>query len=230
MPPLGDSRIRQAISWAIDRDKLVDIQGGDAVALYQIYPPGLPGHEPDRRYYGYDPVRARGLLNEAGRESGFDLRIYTDNADPSPRLVESIATDLAAVGIRATVSVMANTSFVTLQATPRALACGLYGWWMDFPDPANWILPLFTKGSSMNSSFWSSATLEGLVEDAQAATETGLRLVKYREMQAHIMAEAPYVALSAPIRTTLCSPRVGGFFLHPVYEIEQSGLWRRESD
>ena len=230
MPPLGDARIRQAICWAIDRDKLVDIQAGDAVALYQIYPPGLPGHEPDRTYCGYDPVRARGLLKEAGRESGFDLRMYFDNVDPSPKLGESIAADLAAVGIKATVSVMANASFTTLQATPRSLAAGLYGWWMDFPDPANWIMPLFTKGSSMNSSYWSSAALEGMLVEAQSTIDPEVRLAKYREMQAHVMTEVPYVPLSAPTRTTLCSPRVGGFFLHPVYEVDPASLWRRTSD
>ena len=230
MPPLGDARIRQAICWAIDRDKLVDIQAGDAVALYQIYPPGLPGHEPDRKYCGYDPVRARGLLEEAGLESGFDLRMYTDNVDPSPKLGESIASDLAAVGIKATVSVMANASFIALQATPRSLAAGLHGWWMDFPDPANWIMPMFTSGSSMNPSYWSSAELEGMLLEAQSTIDPEVRLAKYREMQAHVMTEAPYVPLSAPTRTTLCSPRIGGLFLHPVYEVDPTSLWRRTSD
>lgn len=228
MPPLGDVKVRQAIAWAIDREKLVAIQGGDAVALYQVYPPGLPGHEPARRWYGYDPARARALLKEAGRQAGFDLRLFSDNVDPSPKLVESIAADLSAVGIRATVSVMANNSFSTLSSTPRSLASGLYGWWMDFPDPVNWIRPLFTQGSSMNSSFWSSATLESMLAEAQATTDPDLRLGKYREMQAHALAEAPYVPLVAPMRTTLCASHVGGFFLHPVYEIDPTRLWRQK--
>jgi ABC-type transport system substrate-binding protein len=230
MPPLGDTRVRQAIAWAIDRDKLVDRQAGDAVALYQIYPPGLPGHEPDLRCYGHDPDRARGLLKGAGHQAGFDLRLYTDNVEPSPKLAESIAEDLAAIGIRATVAVMATASFSTLSGTPRSLAAGLYGWWMDFPDPANWITPMFVKGSTMNASFWSSRTLERLLAEAQTTTDPDLRLAKFREIQSHALDEAPFVPLWAPIRSTLCSPRVGGFFLHPVYEVDPASLWRRESD
>jgi oligopeptide transport system substrate-binding protein len=230
MPPLDDVRVRQAIAWAIDRDKIVDAQAGDAEALYQLYPPGLPGHEAGKKYCGYDPARARKLLEEAGRGSSVDLRLYADNVDPGPRIVEVIAADLEAVGIHTTVAVMAPKSFASLQTTPRSLAAGIYAWWMDFPDPANWIMPLFTKGSAMNSTFWSSPRLEVLLADAQATPDPELRLAKYREMQEHVMAEVPYVPLSAPVRTTLCAPHVGGFYVHPVYELDPARLWRRGSD
>jgi len=52
MPPFDQQKVRQAISWAIDRDKLVRILAGGATPLYQAYPPGLPGHQPGKVYYG----------------------------------------------------------------------------------------------------------------------------------------------------------------------------------
>jgi len=37
--------------------------------------------------------------------------------------------------------------------------------------------------------------------------------------------EAPYAMLYTGVRTNVCAPRVGGFYQHPVYDIDPSGFW-----
>lgn len=229
MRPFTDVRVRQAVSWAIDRDKLVRVLAGNAVPLYQLFPPGLPGHDRSARYYGHDPARARRLLDEAGLSAGFNTSLYTDNRSPNPELMAAVRDDLAAVGIRAELKLMAANSYSVLQSTPRTLEMGMFGWYMDFPDPVDWIAPVFGRADgsapSVNSSFWSPPRLHEMLREAQATISSRERLAKFGAIQAFIMGEAPYATLCTMVHTTTCSPRVGGFFQHPVHDIDAAAFW-----
>ena len=221
--------MRQAISWAIDRDKLVKLLTGQGQALYQVYPPGMPGYQADKKWYGYDPAKAKALLAQAGFANGFKTALYTDNVDPFPKLFQSIQNDLEAVGIKASLTTMNNSSFATFASTAHSAAIGRYLWYMDFPDPSDWISPMFSKAAAVaegtNNSFWWSPTLEAMIAQAQTMTDAAARLAKYDEMQAFIMSQAPYVTLYSPVMTTMCSKRVGGFYLHEVYTYDQNHYW-----
>ncbi len=230
MKPFDNVKVRQALSWAIDRDKLVKLQGGQAMSLWQFYPKGMPGYQEGKVMYGYDPAKAKQLLAEAGYPDGFKTMLYTDNVDPNPKLWTSVQADLAAVGVKAELKTMSNNSFYTQQGTPNTLTAGSFGWWMDFPDPSDWISPLFSKASAveggMNSSFWWSPQLEKMFTEAQKMTDPAARIQKYSDMQDYIATQAPYVPCYQPIQTTMCTPSTGGFYLHPVYEIDPTQYWK----
>ena len=124
-PPLDNVTVRQAISWAIDRDKLVKLLTGQAQALYQVYPPGMPGYQADKKWYGYDPAKAKQLLAQAGYPNGFTTDLYTDNVDPYPKLFQSIQNDLAAGRHQGrTCKTMSNATFFDL-ARRRAHKCAI---------------------------------------------------------------------------------------------------------
>ena len=230
MKPFDNVKVRQALSWAINRDKLVKLQGGQAMSLWQFYPKGMPGYQEGKVMYGYDPAKAKQLLAEAGYPDGFKTMLYTDNVDPNPKLWTSVQADLAAVGVQAQLKTMSNNSYYTQQGTPGLLTAGSFGWWMDFPDPSDWIGPLFSKASAveggMNSSFWWSPQLETMFVDAQKMTDPVARIQKFSDMQDYIATQAPYVPCYQPIQTTMCSPTTGGFYLHPVYEIDPTQYWK----
>ena len=231
MKPFDDVKVRQALSWAIDRDKLVKLQGGQAMSLWQFYPKGMPGYQEGKVYYGYDPAKAKQLLADAGYPDGFKTMLYTDNVDPNPKLWQSVQADLAAVGVQAGLKTMSNNTYYTQQGTPNTLTAGSFGWWMDFPDPSDWIAPLFSKASAveggMNSSFWWSPELEKMFTEAQAMTDPQARIDKFTAMQEYIATQAPYVPCYQPIQTTMCTESTGGFYLHPVYQIDPTQYWKK---
>jgi ABC-type transport system substrate-binding protein len=230
MKPFDDVKVRQALSWAIDRDKLVKLQGGQAMSLWQFYPKGMPGYQEGKVYYGYDPAKAKQLLAAAGYPNGFKTMLYTDNVDPNPKLWTSVQADLQAVGVQAELKTMSNNSYYSQQSTPKTLTAGSFGWWMDFPDPSDWIAPLFSKSAAvpggMDSSFWWSPELEKMFTEAQAMTDPQARIDKFTAMQEYIATQAPYVPCYQPIQTTMCTQTTGGFYLHPVYEIDPTQYWK----
>jgi ABC-type transport system substrate-binding protein len=230
MEPFDNATVREAIAWAVDRDNLVKLQAGQAQALYQFYPPGMPGHVEGKQYYGYDPEKAKQLLAEAGYPDGFECMLYTDNVDPNPKLMQSVQADLKEIGIKASLKTMSNNAFYNQQGTPNTLEMGSFSWWMDFPDPSDWIGPLFSKASAvpggMNSSFWWSQELEDAYAEAQAMTDPDARIEAFSAMQDIIAADTAYAPLFSPIQTTMHSNNVGGFYLHPVYQIDPGSYWR----
>jgi ABC-type transport system substrate-binding protein len=230
MKPLDNVKVRQAISWAVNRDKIVKLLAGQAQSLYQLWPPGMPGHQPDKKWYGYDPAKAKALLAEAGFPNGFSTMLYTDNVDPDPKIMGSIQNDLAAVGIKAGVKTMSNETFWTQRSTPNTLTIGNFLWFMDFPDPSDW-MTLFLKSSAVdggvNCSFWWSPKVEQLYQEAQATMDPTARLAKYDEIQATILDQAAWVTLYSPILTTMISKNVGGFYMHWVYQFDPVHYWRK---
>lgn len=230
MEPFDNVRVRRALSWAIDRDRLVELQAGQATSLWQFYPQGMPGHQEGRVYYGYDRAKARRLLAKAGYPNGFETTLYSDNVDPNPMLWRSVQADLAAVGVKAELKIMSSQTLAAQQSRPRTLTAGSFGWWMDFPDPSDWIAPLFGRASAVeggsNASFWWSPELERMLARAQTMIDPEARIARFSEMQDLLADAAPYVPCYQPIQTTMCSETTGGFYLHPVYQIDPTQYWK----
>jgi peptide/nickel transport system substrate-binding protein len=66
-PALGDVRVRRAIAYAIDRDRVVRSKlDGRAVLATGLLAPGHWAYNPDVEVYRHDPARARALLDQAG--------------------------------------------------------------------------------------------------------------------------------------------------------------------
>jgi ABC-type transport system substrate-binding protein len=223
MKPFDNLKVRQAVSWAIDRKKLLKLISGAGSQLSQIYPAGLPGHVdgPAGQFYGYDPTKAKQLLADAGYPNGFSVTIYSHNVDPWPKVVQSIQNDLTQIGIKATVKFLDRATYWTLIGEPKKVAMGMQDWWQDFPDPSDFVVPLFSKSNAVqggaNPSFWWSPQVEAQLAASFGMTDQTKRLALFGQMQQEIMAQAPAVPLYQPNVNTVYSKRVEGFSLHPVW-------------
>ncbi len=95
--PFMDKRVRQAVNYAINRERIIDSAfNGFAVPLDNIVSPLHFGYENNVTRYPYNPARARKLLAQAGFPTGFDVDYYAINNESA---AESILSDLKAVGI-----------------------------------------------------------------------------------------------------------------------------------
>jgi peptide/nickel transport system substrate-binding protein len=100
--PVADVRVRQAISYAFDRDSINEnLNLGYGVARSQAFLKGTPQYiEGGDDRYPYDLEKARELMTEAGYPDGFDLAlpVYSQLAIYQPMVEQSLAD----IGIRVT--------------------------------------------------------------------------------------------------------------------------------
>ena len=100
--PFNDVRVRRALSYAIDRDAL--IQGamfGFGQPIGSHYSRQAPGYVDLTGLYPHDPAKARALLAEAGYPNGIDVTLRLPPRPYARRSGEVLISQLAQAGIRA---------------------------------------------------------------------------------------------------------------------------------
>jgi peptide/nickel transport system substrate-binding protein len=110
--PWHDKRVRLAANYAIDRQAINEVERmGLGRLTGSIIPRGLAFALP-LEPYPYDPAQAKRLLAEAGYANGFDAGDLTP-LPPFVTMGESVANDLAGVGIRTKVRSMERAAYLS---------------------------------------------------------------------------------------------------------------------
>jgi peptide/nickel transport system substrate-binding protein len=104
--PLDKVEVRRAIAMAIDKPLLAAVlYSGGGLPASQLLAPGMLGYDDSVvEFYRYDVAAAKRLLADAGLANGFATELWYPSAwraqYPDPRRVaESVAADLARIGI-----------------------------------------------------------------------------------------------------------------------------------
>jgi peptide/nickel transport system substrate-binding protein len=101
-PPFNDKRVRQAISYALDRKAIIDgAMFGYGQPIGSHFSPLDPGYVDLTGRYPHDPARARALLRAAGFGDGLEVTLKLPPPSYARRSGEIIAAQLAEVGVRA---------------------------------------------------------------------------------------------------------------------------------
>ena len=227
--PFDNPTVRQAVNYAINTTKIQKLLAGQGTALNQIYPNGMPGYQAGAQFYSYDPAKAKQLLAQAGFPNGFKVTFVCHNVDPFPKLAQAIQADLKDVGIQAEIKQMARAtywSFISLKKSHAAI--GLSDWYMDFPDPSDWIGPLFTNpiDGGANSSFYENPQVNDLYKQSGSELDPAKRIDMFVQMQQIIMQDAPTAPLYQPIWNAMHGKDTGGFYLHPVNIFNFYEYWK----
>ncbi|MFN7976135.1 MAG: ABC transporter substrate-binding protein [Acidobacteriota bacterium] len=223
--PFDDKRVRQAISYAVNKQAIIDrLYKGAGVAAKNPLPPSVWGYDDSVADYPYDKEKAKALLAEAGYDKGFETTLW---AMPNPRpympdpqkVAESLIADLAEVGIRARmVSYDWATYLAKTEAGEHDLA--LMGWSGDNGDPDNFLYILLskdaTKNPATNIAFWKNDAYSDLVAQAKVAVDHDKRAELYKKAQQIFHEEAPWVPLAHSMQVIFLKKGVEGFVLYPT--------------
>ncbi len=227
--PFDNAQVRQAVNYAIDTQKIQKLLAGQGKALNQVYPVGMPGHQADATFYTYDPAKAKQLLAEAGFPNGFKVTFVSHNVDPLPKLAQAIQADLKDVGIEAEIKQLDRATYwnyISLKKSHAAI--GLSDWYMDFPDPSDWIGPLFTNpiDGGANSSFYENAQVNDLYAASASELDAAKRIEMFKQMQDIVMQDAPTAPLYQPIWNAMYGKNTGGFYMNPVNIFNFFEYWK----
>jgi ABC-type transport system substrate-binding protein len=149
--PLGQVKVREAIEYAIDKQKIcASVFNGYYQAVYDYAPPELRPAEPTGFVpRTYDPDQAKELLKEAGYPNGFSTTLYCDN-QLNGDYIPMIQSYLNAVGIQTNVQIITIAKWIDMETngwqdglliSPTGNDPSLSNYFSRFwwtPDAPNW--------------------------------------------------------------------------------------------
>jgi oligopeptide transport system substrate-binding protein len=215
-PPLDNKLVRQALSYAIDRDKLIQtmLKGGQKPAQTFTCPGifGSPAGDPAFEGIAFDPEKARALLAAAGYPAGegWPEVTYLFNTFPTnQRIAEFVVQSWKEIlGIDVN---LAGQEWRAYHRTLREDPPQIYHlvWCADYPDAHNWLFEVFHSTESENRIVWSNAEYDKAVEDAAAEPDPGKRKELYfRAEQILCVEEAGIAPIYHYVRNTVSKPYV----------------------
>ncbi|MFE4623384.1 ABC transporter substrate-binding protein [Streptomyces mirabilis] len=111
--PFDDVRVRQALHYAIDTGKMVEVAlHGHGRPSSSFLNEGNPAYRPAKTVYGYDPRKAKQLLKAAGI-SGLKIEILSVNVSWIVDCLPTIKASWDAIGVETTLSPQETTAVFT---------------------------------------------------------------------------------------------------------------------
>ncbi|MEL7181117.1 MAG: ABC transporter substrate-binding protein [Pseudomonadota bacterium] len=225
--PMANLLIRQAVSYAIDRDAVVAaaLSGVGGVPAGTVYPEGT-GWAADIAPT-YDPAKAEMLLAEAGatKEGGIwmldgepleiDIVTYSSRA-ALPPTAELTQAFLSAIGVHANITVgewgAGNDAIAAGEADLFLQA------WVTTPqgDPGAVLETLLKSDGGSNSGQFSNARLDTLLDEGRLTFDHEARKAIYTEVQEIIAAEAAMIPVFHVSQTNVGVPGLSGYRVHPT--------------
>lgn len=208
-----DPRVRQAVAHALDKDLIIErILGDTAAPISGILSPDAFGKNTELPEYEYDPERARALLAEAGYPDGIDVTMDVEGAFKDT--AQAIASLLTQAGINTQVQVGEGEILTQKWRTEGGEKQGdmwFTSWGNGSLDPFDIFNPTHMTNARGNSAGYSNPEIDRILEAAATETDREKRAEMYREAEAIVNADLPYVYLWVPQDIYGVSTRVSGW-------------------
>ncbi len=215
--PLRKLKIRQAINYAIDKQKMIkylrNSMGTPGGAGF--IPMGMPGFDAKEvRGYTYNPDKARQLLKEAGYPDGVGLpEIVLHTTVGYRSLIEYVQGQLDRVGIKTSVEITQGASLRELVSKNGVNF--FYGTWIaDYPDAENYLSVFYSKNKipyGPNYTGFNNKIFDSLFEQAYHEASDEKRYALYRKMDNLVMQQSPVVILYYDKRVNLYQNNISGY-------------------
>ena len=229
--PLNDVRVRQDISYAVDKDAINDFVGvGNGTLISSAMLPTLKENYVDLNdTYGNaaNVEKAKELLADAGFPDGFDLEItIPSNYEFHMQTGEVIVEQLKAVGINATIKAVEWTTWLDEVYNDRQYAATISGITCD--STPGYLLNRFQTDSKKNFINFQNTEYDEIYAKAQAELDPAKKAEYYKELQKILCDEAGSVFLQVPASQTAISKNLAGYKFYPVYVQDMSTVYITE--
>ena len=222
-PPFNNPLLRKAVSYAIDRRKILNtIYEGRGIPASGPVPPVLRNW-PAPEIYEYNPEKAKSLLKEAGYPNGLNIKIYLTSDQEILDILEVIQGYLMNVGIKAELRQLEWSAYKNAVNSGEPDAFWL-SWWADYSDPENFLFPLFHSsnfGAGGNRTRFKNSDIDALIEKGQRALDKKLRNEYYQKAEEYIVNDAPWVFFWHRTEYTLRQKWVKNYKIYPIYSIDK---------
>jgi peptide/nickel transport system substrate-binding protein len=230
--PFDDVRVRQALSYALDRQEIVDtaLEGVAGSAAVGIFPDILSWSANEKlEPYDYNEEKALELFSAAGITPGSDgklyyngepftieIQTYTKQAAHQP-MAEVIASQFEKIGITTTIKI-AETSSISADATAGKYDLALYAWGVaPVGDPDYFMSSHFLSTGTYASTWlhYKNEQVDEWILEARAEPDNEKRAELYDKVQEQIQNDAVLIYIAYKKELDGFSPKLRGFEIYP---------------
>ncbi|MEJ1158185.1 peptide ABC transporter substrate-binding protein [Prosthecomicrobium sp. N25] len=219
--PLGDARVRQALSMVVDREFLADqIWGGTMLPGYSFVPPGVANYEGGPAYATWKDMApldreeaALKLMKEAGYGPAkpIKLEIRYNTSENHKKTSVALAEMWKPLGVEVT---YVNTDLKTHYAHLRDggdFDIARAGWIADYSDPQNFLFLVESDNAGFNYARYKNPEYDGLMKKAAAETDLVKRAAVLKQAETIFMRDLPFVPLLYYASKNLVSDKLAGW-------------------
>ncbi|GAA2032322.1 ABC transporter substrate-binding protein [Terrabacter terrae] len=226
--PLDDLRVRQAISFAVDKAAVQNATGGTQLATIATttLPTTVAGHKdfdvyPSPGHKG-DVEAAKKLLTEAGQSQGFPLVLDIRSDPKMQKQAEAIQQSLKRIGVDVQLNVIDSAKYYeTIGTRSQQHDAAITGWCPDWASSAATFLPplfygpnILDKGNS-NLAQLNAPAVNQQIEQIGAMTDLAAANKQWGDLDEQILKLAPIVPLNVEQAVYLPGSNVAGLFASP---------------
>ena len=213
----NNTKLREALSMAIDRENIVKITGRGEKVAYSWVPPGTSNF--DAQEYPWADLlveerhrRARQLFEEAGfgPDNLPDIEIRYNTHETHQQIAAAVqAMWRTVLGVEAQ---LVNEDFQVLLSNVQEKNTSVFrlNWNGDYNDAQNF-LTMFESDTATNFFGYSDAEFDGLMDTAAAQTNPDRRKLYLEEAERRMLLDYPAIPIYFYINRSMVSPAVDGW-------------------
>jgi YVTN family beta-propeller protein len=231
LAPFDDVRVRQAVNYAVDRNRLVEINGGpdNAQLSCQILSPNTDGYRPycpytltpdgAGTYNGPDLAKARRLVEASGTR-GQPITVWFYDIPIGRRNGGYVVSVLRGLGYRARLKTVPHNAANGSTWRPNRQV-GISGWGPDYPSASAVFSTSFTcqsyspipPNANLNAAAFCARGIDAMIARARRLqiTDPAAASRLWTKIDREITDRAPWVAMNVSLNPEFVSRRTGNY-------------------
>jgi peptide/nickel transport system substrate-binding protein len=222
--PVDNVKLRQAIAFAIDREKIInELLAGQAKTAHSLLPESSWAYSAPTKY-AVDPSRAKQLVKESGYK-GEPIKFKIPSGNTAVGQYAAVIQDsLKSVGINVEIETLENNTLLD-QLRQGQFQMNTAIWIGGNQDPI-FLRDLFATGESpdkkaggRNRARYSNSEFDQVIQEAVNSIDTEKAKAAYSKAQEIVARDLPLLPLWYPANMVVANKRIGNI------KINASGDW-----
>jgi peptide/nickel transport system substrate-binding protein len=223
--PFNDVRVRQAIAYGLDRQRIVDIvTAGKGIVANGPTPPSLWWFNKDLPSYEHNPEKARKLLSDAGYASGLSVTLSIPPDGLYRPLSSLVQEQLKDVGINVSIQPVSASEWAPRLMNKEINFIPIR--WTQRPDPDGLMTLLMYSKSSQNWTVFNNPEFDALLEQGRVEKNQDRRRDIYGRAQKILAEQLPYINLFFAVEYTAMQASVQNFVYIPDEIPRYREIWK----